>query len=47
LGIRFDLLYSIFVVFVVAVVIGAFARVWRLLGRSWQKELGSDPEAAP
>jgi TRAP-type C4-dicarboxylate transport system permease small subunit len=47
LGIRFDLLYSIFVVFVVAVVIGAFARVWRLLGQSWQEELGSDPEAEP
>jgi TRAP-type C4-dicarboxylate transport system permease small subunit len=47
LGIRFDILYSIFVVFVAAVVIGAVVRVWWLLGRSWREELGSGPEAEP
>lgn len=44
MGIRFDLLYSIFAVFTVAVVIGALTRLWRLLGRSWQDELKTDGE---
>jgi TRAP-type C4-dicarboxylate transport system permease small subunit len=44
LGIRFDILYSIFVVFVVSVVIGAIIRVWRLAGRSWERELRSGNE---
>jgi TRAP-type C4-dicarboxylate transport system permease small subunit len=44
LGIRFDLLYAIFVVFVLAVVIGAIARIWRLVGRSWEQELKRESE---
>lgn len=44
LGLRFDLLYSIFVVFVVAVVIGAVARIWRLAGQSWEQELSRGSE---
>ena len=47
LGIRFDILYSIFVVFVAAVVIGALVRIWRLLGRSWEQELTSEGEVEP
>ena len=47
IGVRFDLLYSIFVVFVAAVVIGALVRIWRLVGRSWREELGADSEAPP
>jgi TRAP-type C4-dicarboxylate transport system permease small subunit len=47
LGIRFDLLYSIFAVFAVAVAIGALVRLWRLLGRSWQDELKTDGEVEP
>lgn len=47
IGIRFDLLYSIFVVFVVAVAIGAAMRVARLLGRSWREELEDESEARP
>ena len=44
MGIRFDILYSIFVVFVAAVVVGAGVRLRRLLGRSWQEELRGDAE---
>lgn len=44
IGIRFDLIYTIFVVFAAAVVVGAFLRLRRLLGRSWRSEL--DPEGA-
>jgi TRAP-type C4-dicarboxylate transport system permease small subunit len=47
LGIRFDLLYSIFAVFAVAVAIRALVRLWRLLGRSWQDELKTDGEVEP
>ncbi|MCB5174640.1 MULTISPECIES: TRAP transporter small permease [Microvirga] len=47
IGIRFDLLYSIFVVFAVAVVIGAVVRVRRLLGRSWGDELRREGEIEP
>jgi TRAP-type C4-dicarboxylate transport system permease small subunit len=47
LGIRFDILYSIFAVFAVAVAIGALVRLWRLLGRSWQDELKTDGEVEP
>lgn len=47
IGIRFDFLYSIFVVFVVAVVIGAVVRVWRLLRPSWQDELERGGEVEP
>jgi TRAP-type C4-dicarboxylate transport system permease small subunit len=39
IGIRFDLLYSIFLVFTVTVVTGAMIRIWRLLSRSWENEL--------
>ena len=42
IGLRFDVLYSIFVVFVIAVAVGAVVRVWRLLSRSWQDELGTN-----
>lgn len=44
LGIRFDLLYSIFAVFTIAVAIGALVRLRRLFGRSWQDELKVDGE---
>jgi TRAP-type C4-dicarboxylate transport system permease small subunit len=47
MGIRFDLLYSIFVVFVAAVAIAAAARIWRLLGRGWQQEVRRDGEVEP
>jgi TRAP-type C4-dicarboxylate transport system permease small subunit len=47
MGIRFDLLYSIFVVFVAAIAIGAAGRIWRLLGRRWQQELRRDGEVEP
>lgn len=39
LRIRFDVLYAIFGVFIIAVVIGAILRIRNLLGRSWQKEV--------
>lgn len=44
LGIRFDILYSIFAVFTVAVVVGALVRLRRLFGRSWQDELKTEGE---
>jgi len=47
IGIRFDFLYSIFVVFVVAVVVGAVVRVWRLLRPSWRDELERGSEIEP
>jgi TRAP-type C4-dicarboxylate transport system permease small subunit len=47
MGIRFDILYSIFILFVMAVAIGALWRLWRLLGRSWQDELVADGEGEP
>lgn len=47
MGIRFDLLYSIFAVFTVAVAIGALMRLWRLLGRSWRDELRTEGEIEP
>lgn len=47
IGLRFDVLYSIFVVFVIAVAIGAVVRVWRLLRRSWQDELGTKGDFEP
>lgn len=39
LKVRMDLVYSCFVVFMLAVVINAAIRVVRLLGRSWQQQL--------
>ncbi len=47
IGIRFDILYSIFIVFVAAVAIGALWRIWRLLGRSWQDELVAGGDVEP
>jgi TRAP-type C4-dicarboxylate transport system permease small subunit len=47
IGLRFDILYSIFVVFVIAVTLGALLRVWRLLTRSWQDELGASGDFEP
>jgi TRAP-type C4-dicarboxylate transport system permease small subunit len=47
IGLRFDILYSVFVVFVIAVAVGALLRIWRLVGRSWQDELGKDGDIEP
>ena len=47
IGIRFDFLYSIFVIFTVAVVVGAMIRVWRLLRHSWEDELKHEAEVEP
>jgi TRAP-type C4-dicarboxylate transport system permease small subunit len=44
MGLRFDFLYSIFVVFTISVAVGALLRIWRLFGRSWRDELGTDGE---
>ncbi|NBJ13828.1 TRAP transporter small permease [Microvirga arsenatis] len=47
IGLRFDILYSIFVIFVIAVALGALLRVWRLLSRSWQGELRTSGDFEP
>jgi hypothetical protein len=47
IGISFDLIYAIFVVFVAAVVVGALIRIVRLLGRSWRGELESGDAVEP
>jgi TRAP-type C4-dicarboxylate transport system permease small subunit len=47
LGIRFDLLYSIFIVFVAAIAIGAVLRTVQLFGPRWRDELARDPEEQP
>ena len=39
LRIRMDLVYSCFVIFMVAVIVGAAIRIWRLSGRSWEQNL--------
>jgi TRAP-type C4-dicarboxylate transport system permease small subunit len=39
LKVRMDLVYSCFVVFMLAVIIGGAIRIWRLSGNSWQKHL--------
>lgn len=44
IGIRFDILYSIFGLFMVAIIAGALLRIWRLLRRSWQAELTRSAE---
>ncbi|KAB0268139.1 TRAP transporter small permease [Microvirga brassicacearum] len=41
LRIRFDLLYSIFAVFLVAVIVDAVIRIKRLMGPSWNEELSA------
>ncbi|MBB3020368.1 TRAP-type C4-dicarboxylate transport system permease small subunit [Microvirga lupini] len=47
IGLRFDILYSIFVVFVIAVAVSALLRVWRLLSRSWRDELRTSGDFEP
>jgi TRAP-type C4-dicarboxylate transport system permease small subunit len=47
MGIRFDLVYAIFVVFVAAVVVGAVIRIVRLVGKSWRSELISESAIEP
>lgn len=42
IGLRFDVLYSIFVVFMIAVAVGALVRTRRLLLHSWRDELRRD-----
>ena len=44
MGLRFDLVYAIFVLFVAAIVVGALLRIVRLLRGSWRSEL-EPPEA--
>jgi len=39
LRLRMDLVYSCFVIFMIAVIVGAAIRIWRLSGRSWEKYL--------
>ena len=39
LRIRMDLVYSCFVIFMAAVIIGAAIRFWQLSGRSWMQHL--------
>ena len=39
LKIRMDLVYSCFAIFMVAVILNAAFRIWRLFGRRWQDEL--------
>lgn len=39
LGLPFDVVYSSFAIFMIAVVIGAALRLRRLFGRSWQQHL--------
>ena len=34
-----DLVYSCFVIFMIAVIVGAAIRIWRLSGRSWRQHL--------
>ena len=47
MGVRFDILYSIFAVFMAAVVIAAVYRIARLVGRSWPDELGREGDVEP
>lgn len=44
LGIRFDVLYSIFAVFVLATVLTAVLRLWRLLRPNWRDEVSRTGE---
>jgi TRAP-type C4-dicarboxylate transport system permease small subunit len=39
LKLPFDIVYSCFAVFMIAVIVGAAVRLWRLSGRSWQQHL--------
>jgi TRAP-type C4-dicarboxylate transport system permease small subunit len=39
LKVRMDLVYSCFVIFMLAVIIGSAIRVWQLSGRSWRQHL--------
>lgn len=47
LRIRFDVLYSIFGLFMIAVVVASIVRVKRLAGRNWQDELTSSEGEEP
>ncbi|HEX2556275.1 MAG TPA: TRAP transporter small permease [Microvirga sp.] len=47
IGIRFDLVYAIFVVFVAAIVVGALIRIVRLVGKAWRSELVSESAPEP
>jgi TRAP-type C4-dicarboxylate transport system permease small subunit len=47
LGIRFDIIYAIFVLFVASVVVAAAMRLIRLFGSGWRKELDSGGEVLP
>jgi TRAP-type C4-dicarboxylate transport system permease small subunit len=44
LGIRFDLLYAIFAVFVAAVVVTSSLRLWRLFRSNWRDEVSRSEE---
>jgi hypothetical protein len=39
LRLPFDIVYSCFAIFMIAVIIGAALRLRRLLGKSWQRHL--------
>ena len=47
LRIRFDLLYAIFAVFMVAAILAALWRIVRLLRRSWSEELVKEEPGEP
>ena len=44
--IRFDYVYSVWILFVLAVIARSLASLIRLLGRNWRRETGDDPSAA-
>jgi hypothetical protein len=39
LHLRFDLVFSVFLVFMVAVIVSSFRQLGRLLGRNWREYL--------
>lgn len=51
LGIRFDIAYSIFLVFMAAVIVAGLVRLLRLWGSGWRREIeqvsADHPEAGP
>ena len=44
--IRFDYVYSVWILFVLAVIARSVASLIRLLGRNWRRETGDEPTAA-
>ncbi len=44
LGVRFDILYSIFAVFVAAIVVTSSLRLWRLFRSNWRDEVSRSEE---